>query len=265
MSTLMLASASGPKIAAATPGLSATLRKRDLGLVLGIGDAGDDLVLHDVLLVADQGAGLRRRRVVEGRAHVGRHAVHHGELDGAHLQHLGPERGHLQHLLEGDPVEAAGLAHDARVGGVDAVDVRVDVAALGLERRGERDRARVRAAAAERGDASGRAMHPLEARDHGDLAALGEAVEDRGAVDVGDARGAVRLGRAGSAPASPARSGRAARGPGARWREARPSPARRRRPPRRTRAGRGSAPASLHQATSSLVLPAMAETTTATS
>ena len=40
--------------ARACPGTPAD---RDLGLVLGIGDAGDDLLFHDLLLVADEGAG----------------------------------------------------------------------------------------------------------------------------------------------------------------------------------------------------------------
>ena len=42
--------------------------------------------------------------------------------------------------------------HDARIGGVDAVDVRADLAVLGVERRGHRDRRRVAAAAPERRD-----------------------------------------------------------------------------------------------------------------
>ncbi len=140
MSTLMLASASGTKIAAATPGLVGDPAERDLGLVLGIGDAGDDLLFHDLLLVADERAGLRIGRVVEGRAHEGAHLVHHGELDRAHLQHLGAERGHFQHLLEGDPVEPPGLGDDARIGGVDAVDVGVDVAAVGADAGGDAPR-----------------------------------------------------------------------------------------------------------------------------
>ena len=52
------------------------------------------------------------------------------------------------------------LGHDARVGGVDAVDVGVDQALVGLQRRGERDRRRVRAAAAERGDVAVRRRRP---------------------------------------------------------------------------------------------------------
>ena len=106
MSTLMLASASGPKIAAATPGLSATLRKRDLRLVAREGDAGDDLLFHDILLVANQGAELGVGGIVERRSHIELDLVHHRHFDRAHLQHLGAERGHLEHFLERRPCRA---------------------------------------------------------------------------------------------------------------------------------------------------------------
>ena len=171
---------------------------RNLRLVLGEGDAGDDLLLHDILLVANQRARRRAVRVdvlglVEARAHENRHLVHHAELDRAHLQHLGAERGELQHFLERDLVHAPGARHHARVGGVDAVDVGVDVAAVGLDRGGDRHRRGVGAAAAERGDAAGVLVHALEAGDHRDLLALLEALDQLGAVDVLDARRAVRV------------------------------------------------------------------------
>ena len=127
---------------------------------------GGDAVRIDVL------------RLVEARAHEDAHVVHHAELDRAHLQDLGAERGHFQHLLERDLVEAARLRHDARIGGVDAVDVGVDVAAVGLDRGGDRDRRGVGAAAAERGDAAGVLVHALEAGDHRDLPALLEALDE---------------------------------------------------------------------------------------
>ena len=65
---------------------------------------------------------------------------------------------------------AAAPRHDARIGGVDAVDVAADLAVLGAERRRERDRGRVRAAAAERRDLA-LVRHALEAGDDHDLAA----------------------------------------------------------------------------------------------
>ena len=58
MSTLTLASASGPKMAAATPGRSGTRDQRDLGLVAAVGDAADQFLFHDLVLVDDQVPGL---------------------------------------------------------------------------------------------------------------------------------------------------------------------------------------------------------------
>ncbi len=81
-------------------------------------------------------------------------------------------------------------AHDVGVGGVDAVDVGVDLAGLGLERRRDRDRRGVRAAAAQRGDVAV-LVDALEAGDDRDLARL-ERVVDRGRVDVLDARARER-------------------------------------------------------------------------
>ena len=163
--------------------------QRDLRLVLGVGDTGDDLLFHDFILVANERSGRvekiahsRRVRVVEGGAHEGAHLVHHGKLDRAHLQHLGAERGHFQHFLEGDLRQPPRLRLDARVGRVDAVDIGIDVAAVGLDGGGDRHGAGVGAAAAERGDAVvGR--DALEAGDDRHLA-LAEALDQERAVDL---------------------------------------------------------------------------------
>ena len=88
-------------------------------------------------------------------------------------------------------VELARLRHDARVGGEDAVDVGVDLADVGLERRRERDSRRVGAAAAERRDVAGVAVEALEAGDDDDRA-LVERFAQPARGDVDDARGAVR-------------------------------------------------------------------------
>ena len=63
-----------------------------------------------------------------------------GELDRAQGQHLDAGAGHLEHLVEVDARQLAGLRHDARVGGEHAGDVGVDLARVGAERRGERRR-----------------------------------------------------------------------------------------------------------------------------
>ena len=62
-----------------------------------------------------------------------RNAVVARELDAAELEHLRAGRRQLEHLLVADRVELACPGNDARVGGKDALDVRVDLAALGAE------------------------------------------------------------------------------------------------------------------------------------
>src|SRR5664279_3372578 len=68
--------------------------ERNLRLVLGVGDAGNELLFHDFVLVADECtrrvaavAGIDACRILEARADEGPDRVHHGELDRTHLQH----------------------------------------------------------------------------------------------------------------------------------------------------------------------------------
>ena len=152
-------------------GLVGNAAQGQLRLVAREGDSGDDLLFHDVLLVTNERTGLGVRRIVEGRAHEGLHLVHHRHLDGANLQHLGAKRRHFKHFLEGDPVKPARLGHDARIGRIDPVHVRIDVAAVRLDGGGDGDRAGVRAAASERRQSAGRLMDALEARDDSDFLA----------------------------------------------------------------------------------------------
>ena len=85
-------------------------------------------------------------------------------------QDLRAARGHFEHLLEGDGLEASGVGNDARVGGVDTVDVGVDLAHVGFESRGQRDGRRIRSATAERRDVLGVLRDSLETCDQHDLA-----------------------------------------------------------------------------------------------
>ena len=87
-------------------------------------------------------------------------------------------------VIRGDP---AGARHDAGVGGEDAVDVGVDLADVGLERRGEGDGGGVGAAAAERGDVAGAAVEALEPGDDRDRALVERAAHAAGR-HVDDAR-----------------------------------------------------------------------------
>ena len=115
-----------------------------------------------------------------------------GVLDAPQHEDLGADGGHLEHLLEGDVVELLRVRHDPGVGGVDAVDVGVDLADIGLERRGERDGGGVRPTASQGGDVLGLPVHTLEAGDEADLA-LVEGLADPARGDVDDAGVAVPL------------------------------------------------------------------------
>ncbi len=98
-----------------------------------------------------------------------RHVVLLGKLHRPRLQHRCAQAGQLEHFVVADAVDLARVFHDPRVGGVDAVDVGVVLADVGLEHRAEGDQRRIAAAAAQRGEiALGR--DALEAGDDDDLA-----------------------------------------------------------------------------------------------
>ena len=80
--------------------------------------------------------------------------------------HSGAGRGHLEHLLVGDPRQLQRVGDDARVGGEHAFDVGVDLA-RSSERSRQCDRSRIGAAAAERRHLQIRG-HALEAGDEHD-------------------------------------------------------------------------------------------------
>ena len=177
-----------------------------------MGDAGDELTFHlgflelgfQFLVAHDQRAGeVVLGGIIEGGKHLHDHAFLHGEADRAGLQHLGADRSQLQHFLIGDEVQLAGTRHDARVCGVDAVDVGVDVATIGLDRRGHRDRRCVRTATAQRRHPA-IVHHALETGDDGDLAGLHRR-DQRIGLDRADARLGMGLDRADrQLPAQPA-------------------------------------------------------------
>ena len=75
-----------------------------------------------------------------------------GELHRAALQHARAGAGQLQHIVVANGVQLARPRSDARVGGVDAVHVRIDLAHVGVNAPGDGHGRGIRAAAAERGD-----------------------------------------------------------------------------------------------------------------
>ena len=158
------------------------LLDRDLRLGDVVRDTRDDRLLHRLAFLGDPRAG----GPGETRTDVDLHAVVACELDRTEREHAAARRRHLEHLVEGDVREFAGGGDDARVGAVDTLDVGVDLAGIRRQRRGQRDRRRVGAAAAQRRDvAAGR--HALEAGHDRDPARV-ERLADPVGLDLDDLR-----------------------------------------------------------------------------
>src|SRR5581483_3635636 len=96
----------------------------------------------------DHRAGL----IGEARADVNRNVELLAELDRSAVHDAGAKAGQLEHFVVADAGDAASLGHDARVGGVNAIDVRVNLAGVGAEDGCQSDGGSIAAAAAERGD-----------------------------------------------------------------------------------------------------------------
>ena len=156
-------------------------RERDACLVGRVGHGCDERTFQGFLFAEHQGT----RCVLEGRAAMDAHVVVACVLDRAQLQHAGARGGHLEHLLERENGQLARLGNDARVGAEDARHVGVDLADVGADRRGERDRGGVRAPAAERRDVA-RGADALESGHEHD-AVLVERVADAIGAHVEDA------------------------------------------------------------------------------
>ena len=183
-STLTLASASALKMRPATPGSSRTptrvTRASSSEWVTAV-TKGCSMV--SCSLRDDEGTGT----VLEAAAAVDPDPVVAGVLDRAQLQHAGARGRHLEHLLEGDDRQLAGVGDDPRVGAEDAGDVGVDLADVGVERGGQRDRGGVGAAASQRGDVAAVGRDTLEAGDEDDPVLL-QRLPDAVGADVDDPR-----------------------------------------------------------------------------
>lgn len=171
----MCRSAKRGKEAVADAGLVGHVLDEHAGLVADHGRPADVHVAHPRGLGHDP----RALGVGERAADHERDVELLGELDGARMHDARADARQFQHLVVADGVELAGLGDDARVGGVDAVDVRIDLTADGVgdgrpgvgfmfEHRGQRDGRGVGPAAAQRGDVK-LLVHALKAGDDDDL------------------------------------------------------------------------------------------------
>ncbi len=158
-----------------------------LGFIAVEGDAGNDRLFHGFLFIdCNKGA----RPLFEAVQNAQRDIVFAGEFDRTDLQHLGTEAGHFQHLFKGDLVEALGLRHDARISGVDAIDVGVDLALVRFQRRRQGNTGRVRATTPEGRDVAV-FVDTLETGDHYHTTRF-QVGADLLVVDLQDARLVVR-------------------------------------------------------------------------
>ena len=186
-----------------------------LGFVLVMRDAGHVLAFHVALLHQfihfvlrhDHRAGVfvRGDRILADEAgeDLHAHALFHRQPDRARLEHLGPHARELEHFLVGHRLLLARLGDDPRVGGVDSIDIGVDVAAVGTDRGRDRHRRSVRPATPQRGQPAF-VRQALEAGDHRDLAAL-HAGDERFGIDAVDPCLGMRLDRVDrKLPAEPA-------------------------------------------------------------
>ena len=155
--------------------------------LVGMGHGCHRGSFHRLLLRDDEGTGA----LLEGAAAVHPDLVVSRVLDRAQLEHLGAGGRHLEHLLERDHPQQAGVSDQPRVGAEHPADVRVDLADVRAQRRRDRDRGRVGAAAAERGHVAAVARHALEAGDQHDPV-VGERLADAVGPHVEDARLGVR-------------------------------------------------------------------------
>ena len=63
-----------------------------------------------------------------------------------------PEAGHFEKFIIGDHVNFPGRGNDARIAGINAIDVSVDLAIVGFESGGDGDGGEVASSASKRGD-----------------------------------------------------------------------------------------------------------------
>ena len=82
------------------------------------------------------GAGV----LIETGPDLERHAEFLRKLDRARLHDLGTGARHLEQFVVGNLAQLCGLGHDPRIAGEDAIHVGENLARVGIQRAGQRDR-----------------------------------------------------------------------------------------------------------------------------
>ena len=140
---------------------------------------------------------------IQAGEHLQLHIILFGQLHAAVVQHLCTQRCQLQHLVKGDLIQLAGVAHLARVGRVNAFHIGKDLAAVCVQGCCNGNSAGVGAAAAQSGDVI-HLVQALEAR-HNDHTVALQLRRDALCLQAGDARlGIGAVGAEASLPAGQA-------------------------------------------------------------
>jgi len=126
------------------PGPVGHLHQGEFGLVFVERNAADDDAFHAGGFFFHKGSWV----VIEAGADFKNDAEFFGEFDRAGLHDLGAQPGQFEHFIVGNLGQLAGAGNNARVGGIDAVHVGVNLAEAGLEGGGQGDGGEVRSAPA---------------------------------------------------------------------------------------------------------------------
>ena len=143
----------------------------NFGLIFVEGDASDDDMFHVGGFFFHDGSGV----VIKAGSDFKGDAEFLGEFNRSALHDFGARAGKLKHFVIGYLLEFFGSMEDAGVGGVDAVDVGVDLAEVGADGGGDGNGGKVGAAAPKRGEAPVLGL-PLESGDDDHLAGVQELV-----------------------------------------------------------------------------------------
>ena len=120
--------------------------------------------------------------------HIDRHIIDGAQLNGTGV-HLGAGGGQFQHFLIADGRQPARFGNGARVGGIDARHIRIDVAAVSPQRRRQRHRSRIGTAAPQGSNVLIR-RQPLKTG-HNNQPPLRQLPADALRINLADARLAV--------------------------------------------------------------------------
>ena len=162
--------------------LIGNVENRDNGNIGVLGDTLDQHTFHVLCNLLNH----RTRDGVQAGEHLQLHIVLFSQLHAAVVQHLCAQRCQFQHLVKGDLLQLTGVAHLARVGGINALHIRVDLAAVSVQGSGNRHSTGVGAAASQSGDVI-QLVQALEACHHHHAVALQLGGDPLG-LQPGDAR-----------------------------------------------------------------------------